>query len=243
MPSARPGDYTTEILSLLPVSELLTPGNDPSIADLKTALRKVLGQEHSEPPSILAQTNLTLILIRRLRALDSFLSGDTLEEVLKQMSRGIRAAEINLNTGNPWHHVANVPFQIVCILLAIDTPSTHALLGDAVRALNSVAQIYRTDATTEALNTACLLIHLHQKRKSTDAASLAGVLQTYSSFPASGIQNGDGSYANWNELDGLNNVTWLDDLMTDLPNLQDFDVNQFVGNSTYFGIPTRWPTG
>jgi hypothetical protein len=243
MPSSRPGDYTTELLSLLPVSELLTPGNDPSIADLKAALRKVLGQEHSEPPSVLAQTNLTLILIRRLRALDSFLSGDTLEEVLKQFSRGIRAAEINLNTGNPWHHVANVPFQIVCILLAMDTPSTLALLGDAVRALNSVAQIYSTDATREALNTACLLIHLVQKRKSTDAANLAGVLRTYSSFPPSGIQNGEGSYANWNEFDGLNNGTWLDDLMMDLPNLQDFDVNQFLGNSAHLSMPAQWSAG
>ena len=242
MPSARPGDYTTELLSLLPVSELLSPDKSPSAADLKAALRNVLDGEHSEPPLVMAQCNLSLLLMRRLRGLDFLISGAILDDVLRLVSRGLQAVETLLITGSPWHHVANVPFQIVCILLSIDTPSTLARLGDAVRTLNNVAQTYETEATREALNTACLLIHLHQKRKSSDAASLAEVLRTYWSLPSFGIQDGGGSYPNWNEWEGVNNTnaSWLDDLMMDLPNLQGFDVNQLLGDSSHLNTTAQW---
>lgn len=240
MPSARPGDYTTELLNLLPVSELLGPDKSPSASDLKAALRNVLAGEHTEPPSVMAQCNLSLLLMRRLRGLDFLISGAILDDVLRLISRALQAVETLLITGNPWHHVANVPFQIVCILLSIDTPPTLAHLGDAVKTLNNVAQTYETEATREALNTACLLIHLHQKRKSTDAASLAEVLRTYWSLPSFGIQDGGGSYPNWNEWEGVNNASWLDDLMTDLPNLQDFDVNQLLGDSSHLNLPPQW---
>ena len=237
LPSHRAGDYTIEVMSLLAVSELLTPEKQPSIADLKAALDKVLHQEHTEPPSVLAQTNMCLILLRRLRALDSFISGSLLDEVLGQVTKGLRSSESMLNSGNPWHHVPNVPFQIVCILLAIDTPSTIALLGDAVKTLNSVAQIYDTEAAREALSTACLLIHLHQKQKSMDATSLSNVLRTYSSLPSISVQDGAGPYSNWMDLENFNNGSWLDELMTDLPNLQGFDVNQLLDGSTYLDMP------
>lgn len=241
LPTARAGDYTTELMSLLSASELLAPEKEPSTADLRDALFKVVRHAHTEPPSVLAQTNLCLILMRRLRALDSFISGSLLDEVLSKMSDGLRAAETMLNSRNPWHHVPNVPFQIVCILLAIDTPSTIALLGDAIKTLNNVAQIYDTEAAREALSTACLLIHLHQKRKSMDATSLSEVLRTYSSLPSADVQDSGGPYPNWMELEGLNNASWLDDLMTDLPNLQGFDVNQLLlDENTYQSVPPQW---
>lgn len=163
-----------------------------------------------------------------------------MEEALGQMSKGLRASEAMLNSGNPWHHVPNVPFQIVCILLAIDTPSTITLLGDAVKTLNSVAQIYDTEATREALSTACLLIHLHQKRKSMDATSLSNVLRTYSSLPSTNIQDGAGSYSNWMDLEGFNNASWLEELMSDMPNLQGFDVNQLLDDSSHLNMPPQW---
>ena len=240
MPSARLGDYTIELLNLLPVSERLDPAKDSSIIDLKTALHDVLSGEHTEPPSVLAQCNLTLLLLRRLRALDFNLSGSLLDEVLALTSRAIRSAQAMLNSGNPWHHVANVPFQVVCILLAIDTPSSIVQLADAVKTLNNVAQIYNTEATREALNTACLLVHLHQKRKDADAKSLAEVLQTYSSLPFTGSQTNGAWQQNGVEWNGLNNVSWLDELMTDLPNLQDFDIDQLLSDSSQLYLPTEW---
>lgn len=222
-PSARPGDYTTELLGLLSLSDSLGPEKEVNSLELKNALWTVMKGDHSEPPSVLAQCNVVLCIIRRLLALDFTFSGDLLEEVLDLLTYGIRSAETMLNSGNPWHHVANIPFQVVCILLAIDSPSSISRLGDAMKALNSVAQIYNTDATKEALNIACLLILLHQRRKDTDAKSLATTLQMYS--PSFGEpQNAGNVQPNGIGLDDLSNTSWFNDLMVDMPTLQDFDV-------------------
>ena len=240
MPSVRPGDYTIELLNLLPVSERLDPEKNSNILDLRTALRDVLTQEHTEPPSVLAQCNLALLLLRRLRALNFNISGSLLDEVLGLTSKAIRSAQAMLNSGNPWHHVANVPFQVICMLLAIDTPSSIAQLADAVKTLSNLAQIYDTEATKEALNTACLLVHLHQKRKNSDAKNLAEILRIYSPFSFVGTQINGGSHENAAKWDGLNNPSWLDELMTDLPNLSGFDIDQLLIDNDQQNFSTAW---
>ena len=237
--STRPGDYTTELLNLLPLTESLDPEKDLNLLGLRAALREVLKQKHTEPPSVLAQCNLALLLLRRLRALNFNLSGSLLDEVLGLTSRAMHSAQAMLNSGNPWHHVANVPFQILCILLAIDTPSSINQLANAVKALSNVAQVYDTNATKEALNTACLLVLLHQKRKDTDAKSLAEILRAYSPSPFVETQIAGGLYENSAELNGLSHRSWLDELMTDIPNLQDFDVGQLL-DSSQMDLPTEW---
>ena len=240
MPSARPGDYTIELLNLLPTTESLDTEKDLNLLGLRTQLRDVLKQEHTEPPSVLAQCNLALLLLRRLRALDYNLSGSLLDEVLGLTSRAIHSAQAMLNSGNPWHHVANVPFQILCILLAIDTPSSITQLADAVKTLSNVAQIYDTNAAKEALNTACLLVRLHQKRKETDAKSLAEISRIYSPSRFVETQIAGGSYENGAELNVLSEPSWLDELMTDIPNLQGLDVGQLLDDSSRLDLPAEW---
>ena len=240
MPSARPGDYTIELLNLLPTTESLDAEKDLNLLGIRTQLRDVLNQEHTEPPSVLAQCNLALLLVRRLRALDHNISGGLLDEVLGLTSRAIHSAQAMLNSGNPWHHVANVPFQILCILLAIDTHSSITQLADVVKTLSKVAQIYDTNATKEALNTACLLVRLHQKRKDTDAKSLAEILRIYSPSRFVETQVAGGSYENGAEFNVLNESSWLDELMTDIPNLQSFDVGQMLDDSSRLELPAEW---
>jgi len=138
-----------------------------------------------------------------------------------------------LNASSPWHHVANVPFQVVCILLAIDSPAAIAQLGDAIKTLSNVSQGYNTDATKEALNTACLLVWLQQKRKEKDTQSLTDILSAYS--PASQYPDltanavldpmwSAGVGQAWAGTD----TTWLDSLVNDLPNLQGLDFSQLL---------------
>lgn len=240
MPSTRPGDYTTELLNLLPLSESLDPEKDLNLLGLRTALQDVLRQEHTAPPSVLAQCNLALLLLRRLRALNFNLSGSLLDGLLAVTSNAIHSSQVMLNSGNPWHHVANVPFQIVCTLLAIDTPSSLTQLAEAVKALSNVAQMYDTSAAKEALHTACLLVLLHQRRKDNDAKSLAQILRIYSPSPFVETQIAAGSYESSAEFDGLNNPSWLDKLMTDIPNLQDFDVGQLLDDGSQLDLPPEW---
>ncbi|KAH9826535.1 C6 transcription factor [Teratosphaeria destructans] len=180
-----------------------------------------------------------LCICRRLRLLDYNISGELLEKVLTQTSKALKAAQTNIDTGSPWHHDANVPFQIVCILLAIDNPLSIAQLGDAVRVLNNVVHLYDTDATREALSTASLLIMLHQRRKEADAKSLTNILRTYApsmqlpqSQPPSRPDHVSGS--------AFGDSAWLDSLVNDMPNLQGFDMNTLFDSNGQWDVPVEW---
>lgn len=239
-PSFRPGDSTAELLGLLPWSESLDPGKDVDLPSLKATLSSVLDRELTIPSTILAHCNLVLCLCRRLRALDYVISGDLLDRILALTAKSTRCAQANLDMGSVWHHTANVPFQIVCILLAFDTPSSIAQLGDAIGVLKNAAQLYETEAAREACNTACLLVLLHQKRKEADTKSLSNVLQAYSPTPFAETQAAPNLTANTNGIHSWNDSSWLDDLMIDMPNLQGFDIGQILDGNSLWDTPALW---
>lgn len=239
-PSSRPGDSTAELLSLLPWSESLDPGKDVDLPSLKATLSTVLDKELSIPSTILAHCNLVLCLCRRLRALDYVISGRLLDRILALTARSVQCAQANLDSGSVWHQTANVPFQIVCILLAFDTPSSIAQLGGAVGVLKNAAQLYETDAAREACNTACLLVLLHQKRKEADTKSLSNILQAYSPAPFAEPHTAPYPATETNGLHSWNDSSWLDDLMTDMPNLQGFDIGQILDGNSLWDTPAIW---
>ncbi|KAJ6155616.1 hypothetical protein N7470_006182 [Penicillium chermesinum] len=146
-----------DLFHLLPLSENLDP-TGPTLQDLpelEAALTSVLDILYTEQSLILVQCNLMLCIDRRIRP----------------ESRGMAASTC------PWHQVANVPFQVVCTLLAIDNRAALALLPDAMQTLREVFAAYETDAMREAYSTAYLLIALHQRRKEDDTRALGDVLR------------------------------------------------------------------
>ncbi|KAM5343647.1 hypothetical protein ACJ41O_012184 [Fusarium nematophilum] len=221
MPSARPGDQTLELMELLPYSAGLDPEKAADIPELEYALSAVMDRYHSSPPSVLAQCNLTLCLCRRLQSMNATFSGVVLDQILSMTSKGIQAAQAILDARAPWHHMANVPFQIVCVMLAIDIPSTMSLLKDAMQCLSNVAAVYRTDATREALKTASLLILLHQRWKERCASDLGDILKLY---PVAPIEESlDNSSTEQQE-----NMMWLNNIAEDLSSLQYPDIDQLL---------------
>ena len=236
-PSSRPGELHAEILSLLPWSESLDPGKDVDLVSLKATLSSVLERELTMPSTILAHCNLVLCLCRRLRALDYVISGLMLDKILALTAKSMMCAQANLDSGSVWHHTANVPFQVVCILLAFDTPSSIAQLGNAIGVLKNAAQLYQTDAAREACNTACLLVLLHQKRKEADTKSLSNVLQAYSPAPFAEPHTAPYPATETNGLHSWNDSSWLDDLMVDMPNLQGFDIGQILDGNNLWDTP------
>jgi hypothetical protein len=236
-PSSRPGEFHAEILSLLPWSESLDPGKEVDLVSLKATLSSVLDRELTMPSTILAHCNLVLCLCRRLRALDYVISGLTLDRILALTAKSIMCAQANLDSGSVWHHTANVPFQVVCILLAFDTPGSIAQLGNAIGVLKNAAQLYQTDAAREACNTACLLVLLHQKRKEADTKSLSNILQAYSPAPFTEPHTAPYPATESNGLHSWNDSSWLDDLMVDMPNLQGFDIGQILDGNNLWDTP------
>lgn len=227
MPSARPGDYTVELMELLPYSAQLDPEREPDASELEAALSAVLDRVHSSPPSILAQVNLALCLCRRLQSMNMSFTGGMSEKLLSLTTKGIESAQALLDDRAPWHHMANVPFQIVCILLSIDTLASISQLKQSMNCLSNVAAIYDTDATREALKTASLLILLHQRWKEKSALDLADVLKLYPVNPVQDAQN---------SMPAQEPERWLDSLENDLyglqyPNIDQFFTSEFLWNT------------
>ncbi|KAJ5619056.1 hypothetical protein N7510_003040 [Penicillium lagena] len=205
-----------------------------------------------------------LCIYRRLRALNAhaLLSGQLLDRVLALARRALHAARGMVASNCPWHQVANVPFQIVCTLLAIDNRAALDLLPDAMRTLREVLAAYDTPVMREAYSTAYLLIAMHQRRKEDDTHALAEVLrvnaaaaaapptattgnttadQDVSCEPAAQPQpqllqqppqisepNGPVSDAE---------LSWLGDLVIDMPSLQNFDLDQFLMTDVPWPLP------
>ncbi|KAJ5552585.1 hypothetical protein N7494_001963 [Penicillium frequentans] len=250
-----------DLLHLLPLSESLDPTTSAQqdLPDLETALSSVLDLVYTEPSLILVQCNLMLCIYRRVRALSAHASLSTRPDCfLAIASRGLRAAREMVASTCPWHQVANVPFQVVCTLLAIDNRAALELLPDAMLTLREVVTVYDTDVMREAYSTAYLLVAMHQRRKEDDTRALGDVLRANSAAATVfGQQDvGGGGRSNGTvggrelEKTHLEEVveqvnapvsdvefSWLGDLVIDMPSLQNFDLDQFLMTDVPWPLP------
>lgn len=221
LPSTRRGDHTLGLLELLPYFAILDPQSAPNASELESALSEVLSLTHFAPPVVLAQVNLMLCICRRLQSMNVLFTGALIDQILSLSMKGIQAAQTLVDTRAPWHHMINVPFQVVCILLAIDTHASVACLKDVMRCLNSVVSTYNTAASREALNTASLLIMLQKRRKEKCASNLNEVLKLY---PVTNLADSQTETRSQQP----EAIGWLDGLMSEIQGLEHFDIDQIL---------------
>ncbi|KAI9738048.1 MAG: hypothetical protein M1818_005476 [Claussenomyces sp. TS43310] len=220
LPSPKPGDYTAEVLGLLPVSVSLDPGRLKDETDLTSTLSKILGGSHSQPPSVLAQCNLVLCILRRIHTQNLDILSGLAEQVLALLKKGLGCARVMVMDCSPWHQVANVPFHIICVLLVMDMRSSLAMLPEAMQTLSLVASTYDTETMREAYSAACLLVVLHQQRRKDDIAIFGEALNIYQQERQISSQPQFDSSAE--------DYSWLGALVADLPGLQRVDLDQFL---------------
>ncbi|KAJ5134649.1 hypothetical protein N7526_006014 [Penicillium atrosanguineum] len=231
--SSSPPSQKTDLYHLLPISESLDPtGSAPQdLPELEKALSSVLSLLYTTPSLILVQCNLTLCIYRRVRALNAHaLLTSTILRPPREM----------VSASSPWHQVANVPFQVVCTLLAIDNRAALALLPDAMRTLGAVVAAYDTGVMRESYSTAYLLIALHQRRKEDDTRALADVLRANALAMAPETEGVGGvGVVPGLEMGRVSDVelSWLGDLMIDMPSLQNFDLDQFLMTDVPWPLP------
>ncbi|KAJ5084604.1 hypothetical protein NUU61_009183 [Penicillium alfredii] len=220
LPSSRAGDYTTELLGLLPISVSLDPGKANDEANLQSTLLEIINRTHTEPPSILAQCNLVLCVLRRIHTQNLDISPSLAGRVLEMLNKGLLCARAMITNCCPWHQVANVPFQITCVLLVMDTRSSLAMLPEAMQTLKLVASTYDTGTMREAYSAACLLVMLHQQRRKDDIAVFHEALN----MNQQEIQIESPSQPS----PSAEEYSWLGALVADLPGLQRVDLDQFL---------------
>ena len=220
LPSPKLGDYTIELLGLLPVSVSLDPGTPKDETDLTSTLSKILDRTHTQAPSVLAQCNLVLCILRRIHTKNLDISVGLAEQLLALLKKGLDCARSMVIDCSPWHHVANVPFHIICVLLVMDTRSSLAVLPEAMQTLKLVASTYDTEIMRQAYSAACLLVLLHQQRREHDIAILGAALNAHQQ---------ERQVPSPPQLDySADDYSWLEALVADLPGLPRVDLDQYL---------------
>jgi len=188
--------------------------------DLESTLSTLLDGKHTQPPSVMAQCNLMLCLLRRIHTQNLHMSTKLAEKVLPLLKKALGYARSMVMDCSPWHEVANVPFQIICVLLVMDTRSSLAMLPEAMQTLNLVASTYDTETMKEACSAAYLLVLLYQQRRRDDVAILGEALNNHQQEqPMESSQ----------ELNlSAEEHSWLGALVADLPGLQRVDLDRFL---------------
>ncbi|KAL4815268.1 hypothetical protein BDW67DRAFT_164783 [Aspergillus spinulosporus] len=236
---SKPGDYTAELLGLLPISARLDPetcGDGDSDVHLHQSLVETLDRTHTQPPSILAQTNLVLCILRRLNLLNISTSPALPDRILALFQRALQSARSMLTACCPWQHIANVPFHIIAILLEMDTRASLALLPEAVQTVKLVASVYNTPTMREAYTTARFLVFVYQQRRSRDVRLLTSVLDADGHPEVElepGSTAGDGIQpARPRPSPNLDEMPLLEGLVADMSELQELDFDQFLSLDT-----------
>ncbi|GAD93682.1 C6 transcription factor [Paecilomyces variotii No. 5] len=232
--SPRPGDYTDKLLSLLPVSASLDPSEPQDDSNLYSTLTQIVQSQDHQPPLIMAQCNLLLCILRRIHSQGGHLPSIIMDEpgidaVLEFMKKTLRAARRMADTINPWHNMANVPFQVTCTLIVIDSRASLRLLKEAMQTLHHLTSTFDTPVLKEACSTAHLLLWLHYKRRSEDVDIVGDILASDIPKPLA-MDMGNENLAPSNEVE----LAWVDSLTADMPSLHDIDIDQLLSGDVLF---------
>ncbi|TKA23016.1 hypothetical protein B0A50_07234 [Salinomyces thailandicus] len=177
LPAFGEGDFTREYIDLYSISCCLDPERTNQQGQWEDFLKQLEAYEVKHDVIELSKANLTLCGYRRLRLANPILSSETTGRIITVSLKGLEAARRMAAKGMPWWHVANVPFQVICIFLAMDVRESLANIHIAVRALEEVVQRFDTVALKEALKTARFLVRLSKKRKEEDSDVLSQSLK------------------------------------------------------------------
>jgi hypothetical protein len=123
----------------------------------------------SEPLTLL-KADIAFCLYRRLRSLHARASVSA-ETTALVISIGISALPTVTNLARqrlPWWTIISVPFQLVCVLLAIDSRESLSHVAQAMNTLESVGKHWDTHMAREAVGCAGLLVKLSRRRKEED---------------------------------------------------------------------------
>lgn len=228
-------NYTDKVLELLPISLELGRAEAQDDGSLRSILTSIIAKDDQQPPLIMAQCNLILCILRQLCARNSLRTYDDtiLDSALRFLAKGLQAAHQMVDDDCPWHHLANVPFQTLCMLLAIDTPASLKMVDESMRTLQKVTTAYNTVTLKEAYSTARLILALHRKRRWDDAQTIDGVLSRLAAEDLSpNTELGEG---NWSTPTGVE-ISWINELMGEFPSLQNFDIGDMLNNQPANGF-------
>ncbi|KAJ5449851.1 major facilitator superfamily domain-containing protein [Penicillium daleae] len=227
-PSEKFKGYAHGVLSLWPISASLDPANENDGEDLNSTFVSILQKVYTHEPEILAQCNLVLCMMRRLHPCLPHFEQSVIDRVLALLQSGLESARGLLNACCPWHHIANVPFHTLYVLLVLDTRASVELISETMGTICLVASMYITTTMREATHAAKRLVLLYHQRRTSDVTLLGEALSSYQEMGF----NEHELYQTLNPWPTDQEIPWLMDLLGGLSRLEGmtFGDDLFVGD-------------
>lgn len=184
-------DYLREYLGLYDVTKPVF-ASESKVEDLVLGLENLKSIRPSHSALALERGYLAIMIFRRLHSLKYSFPEESVSAILHIATNGLEACRYFARTGVPWWHVANLPFQSLCMLLVLDGKRPMALVGDALNTILEVSRKFQTKELSETVRTAHTLIALIERRKSSDLLELHNHLRSMQDFDVH-CMNDDGT--------------------------------------------------
>ncbi|KAF2721075.1 hypothetical protein K431DRAFT_320560 [Polychaeton citri CBS 116435] len=164
-----------ELADLLP-SDFVDRDREPDPPSaLGLALTKIEELQTDSHFITLLRADLAFAIYRRLWLMSLTDAKDRAETVIQIGKKALIAAEKLLELRRPWWNIIHATFQLICVVLAVNTPKSLAVISDAMRILDKIARTYDTHMVREAYNQAQALVQMARKRKEKEMAALNAV--------------------------------------------------------------------
>lgn len=185
-------ESSTTMLHLFDLSLNLEPSATPSHERLLDILQEVVDVPCPSPVVVLSQAMVVLSIVRRLRfGLGLQLSTDTTALILTIGQKGMACTNEILNTnGGPWWHVATLPYQVLCTVMALNTRKALTLVPTVMDTIRNAHSRYPTQMMDRILKRSLALVHALHKHKLDDARLLSKALGRSLNERAAGTEGG-----------------------------------------------------
>jgi hypothetical protein len=155
----------------------MLPGDDLDVHDQESAralyksLTAINALETDSNEIVLMKADLAFCIYRRLRLSQGTSAGVSSAAASLVIQIGLDALPASSDLASqhlPWWTVISVPFQLLCVLLAIDSRESLSHVAEAMEALEEVGKCWDTHMVREAVGSASFLVKLSRKRKEED---------------------------------------------------------------------------
>lgn len=164
--NAEAVDEFVGLMWLLPDLCAATSAFDSSSIALLTNGMLRLGKVNiSKPSLLLLRAEMMFCIYRKLRHIGITLSPPHAEALLFAIRSALEAANNLARESQPWWCIISVPFHSTCVLLALNTLSSLALLSNAMEILQNLSSIFNSHTSKEALRTARYLATVAEKKR------------------------------------------------------------------------------
>lgn len=133
----------------------------------------------------LHKSNHAFCIYRFMRLTTNVIPRSSLMMIIEMGKPGLSAALRLAEDHQPWWHVVHVPFQLLCVLLSMDTRESLEHVEEAMMTLRKIEECFRTPKMGKIVAMADSLVRMCQKSKIEAAATLG----KSSPMPGTGVSS------------------------------------------------------